>query len=81
MLESRKNPLSSNNVHLDTVVLIELLVTVQAPAKEAKAAEPPKQEEPKFQAFTGKKYSLKGWLSSDLHALFKSLRMHRLYLE
>ena len=56
MLESRKNPLSSNNV----LVLIELLVTVQAPAKEAKAAEPPKQEEPKFQAFTGKKYSLKG---------------------
>lgn len=33
--------------------------TQKAPAKEAKA-EPPTKEEPKFQAFTGKKYSLKG---------------------
>ncbi|KAJ6846142.1 ubiquitin fusion degradation protein 1-like protein [Iris pallida] len=31
----------------------------QVPAKETKAAEPPKAE-PKFQAFSGKKYSLKG---------------------
>ncbi|XP_057493519.1 uncharacterized protein LOC130779025 isoform X1 [Actinidia eriantha] len=30
------------------------------PAKEPKQEQPPKKEEPKFQAFTGKKYSLKG---------------------
>nr|CAD1821656.1 unnamed protein product [Ananas comosus var. bracteatus] len=37
----------------------EWISKAQAPAKETKE-EPPKKEEPKFQAFTGKKYSLKG---------------------
>lgn len=33
---------------------------LQEVAKEAKQEEASKKEEPKFQAFTGKKYSLKG---------------------
>ncbi|XP_027161323.1 ubiquitin recognition factor in ER-associated degradation protein 1 [Coffea eugenioides] len=34
--------------------------TQKEPSKETKPEEPEKKEEPKFQAFTGKKYSLKG---------------------
>lgn len=33
---------------------------LQDAKKATKQEEPPKKEEPKFQAFTGKKYSLKG---------------------
>jgi ubiquitin fusion degradation protein 1 len=33
---------------------------LQESGKETKQEQPEKKEEPKFQAFTGKKYSLKG---------------------
>ena len=34
---------------------------LQEPAKETKQEQSSKSEEPKFQAFSGKKYSLRGW--------------------
>jgi ubiquitin fusion degradation protein 1 len=33
---------------------------LQVAAKESKQEQPPKKEEPKFQPFSGKKYSLRG---------------------